>query len=88
MAFNIANIGIELEGMRLATLRAAARAEQGLDFIREAAIARKLCADKGVQIGSDAVQLLGGHGFVKEHPVERWYRDLRAVGMMEGAVMI
>ena len=29
-----------------------------------------------MQIGNDGVQLLGGHGFVKEHPVERWYRDL------------
>lgn len=88
VAFNIANIGIELEGMRLATLRAASRAEQGLDFARETAIARKLCADKGVVIGSDAVQLLGGHGFIKEHPAERWYRDLRAVGVMEGVVLV
>ena len=39
-------------------------------------------------IGSDGVQLLGGHGFVKEHPVERWYRDLRAGGLMEGALLV
>ena len=39
-----------------------------------------------MQIGSDGVQLLGGHGYVKEHPVERWYRDLRAIGVMEGVV--
>lgn len=88
VAFAVANIGIELEGMRLATWRAASRAEQGLDFARETAIARRLCADKAVVIGSDAVQLLGGHGFVKEHPVERWYRDLRAAGVMEGAVLV
>ncbi|MFA5939317.1 MAG: acyl-CoA dehydrogenase family protein [Sinimarinibacterium sp.] len=88
VAFAVANIGIELEGMRLATWRAASRAEQGLDFAREAAIARRLCADKAVIIGSDAVQLLGGHGFVKEHPVERWYRDLRAAGVMEGVVLV
>ena len=40
-----------------------------------------------MQIGLDGVQLLGGHGFVKEHPVERWYRDLRAIGVMEGGVL-
>ena len=51
---------------------------QGEDFAREVALARTLCAEKGMQIGLDGVQLLGGHGFVKEHPVERWYRDLRA----------
>ena len=61
---------------------------QDLPFARETALARKLCADKGMAIGSDGVQLLGGHGFVKEHPVERWYRDLRAVGVMEGAVLV
>ncbi len=59
-------------------------ADQGKDFARETAIARQLCADKGMQIGSDGVQLLGGHGYVKEYPVERWYRDLRAAGVMEG----
>lgn len=81
VAFMIANIGIELESMRLLTWRAAARAEQGLDFHREAALARVLCAERGMEIGTNAVQLLGGHGFTKEHPAERWYRDLRAVGL-------
>jgi alkylation response protein AidB-like acyl-CoA dehydrogenase len=88
VAFKVADIAIELEGMRLVTLRAAARAEQGKDFAREAALARKLTAEYGMKIGTDGVQLLGGHGYVKEHPVERWYRDLRAVGVMEGAVLI
>lgn len=88
VAFRVADIGIELEGMRLMTLRAASRAEQGLPYAREVALARKLCSDKGMIIGSDGVQLLGGHGYVKEHPVERWYRDLRAIGLMEGAVLV
>jgi alkylation response protein AidB-like acyl-CoA dehydrogenase len=88
VAFAVANIGIELEGMRLLTYRAANRADTGKSFDREAALARRLCADKGSQIGSEGVQLLGGHGYVKEHPVERWYRDLRAAGVMEGALLV
>ena len=88
VAFSVANVAIELEGMRLLTYRAASRAEQGRSFIEETALARRLCAEKGMQIGSDAVQLLGGHGFVKEHPAERWYRDLRAVGFMEGVLLV
>ena len=88
VAFSVADIAIELEGLRLVTLRAAARAEQGKEYAREAALARKLATDKGMQIGNAGVQLLGGHGFVKEHPVERWYRDLRAIGVMEGAVLL
>ena len=88
VAFMVANIGIELEGMRLVTWRAASRAEQGKSFAREAALARKLCAERGMTIGNDGVQLLGGHGFTKEHPVERWYRDLRAAGLIEGALVL
>jgi alkylation response protein AidB-like acyl-CoA dehydrogenase len=88
VAFAVSDIGIELEGMRLTTYRACALADRGKPFFREAAVARRLCADKGTQIGSMGVQLLGGHGYVKEHPVERWYRDLRAVGVMEGALLV
>jgi alkylation response protein AidB-like acyl-CoA dehydrogenase len=88
VAFAVSDIGIESEGMRLATYRAASRADQGQDFARETAMARRFCAQKGMQIGSEGVQLLGGHGFVKEHPVERWYRDLRAAGVMEGALLV
>lgn len=88
VAFMVANIAIELEGMRLVTYKAAARAEQGLDYARETALARRLATEYGMQIGTDGVQLLGGHGFVKEHPVERWYRDLRAVGVMEGTLLV
>jgi alkylation response protein AidB-like acyl-CoA dehydrogenase len=88
VAFAVSDIGIESEGMRLATYRAASRADQGQDFSREAALARRLCSQKGMRIGSDGVQLLGGHGYVKEHPVERWYRDLRAAGVMEGALLV
>ena len=88
VAFMCANIAIELDGLRLITWRGAARAEQGLPFAREAALAKRLGTDKGMQIGLDGVQLLGGPGYTKEHPVERWYRDLRAIGVAEGVVVI
>jgi hypothetical protein len=88
VAFTVANIAIELDGMRLATYRAASRIDQGLPFAREVALARRLCGERGMTIGSDGVQMLGGHGYVQEHPVERWYRDLRAAGVMEGALVV
>ena len=88
VAFMTANIAIELDGLRLITWRGASRAEQGLSFAREAALAKRLGTDKGMQIGLDGVQLLGGHGYTKEHPVERWYRDLRVIGVAEGVVVI
>ena len=88
VAFTVANVAIELDGMRLATYRAASRVDHGLSFAREVALARRLCAERGMAIGSDGVQLLGGHGYVKEHPVERWYRDLRAAGVIEGGLLV
>jgi alkylation response protein AidB-like acyl-CoA dehydrogenase len=88
VAFMTANIAIELDGLRLITWRGASRADQGLSFAREAALAKRLGTDKGMQIGLDGVQLLGGHGYTKEYPVERWYRDLRAIGVAEGIVVI
>ncbi len=88
VAFKVADVAIELEGMRLTTYRAAARADAGKPFARETALAHRLCVDKGMRIGSDGVQLLGGHGYVKEHPVERWYRDLRAIGVASGIVLV
>ncbi len=80
VAFMVADMAIEVEALRLATYRAAGLAETGRDFIRAAGLARALAAEHAMRIGSDGVQLLGGHGYTKEHPVERWYRDLRAAG--------
>ncbi|MFT3714424.1 MAG: acyl-CoA dehydrogenase family protein [Gordonia sp. (in: high G+C Gram-positive bacteria)] len=88
VAFMVATMATEVDSIRLVTLRGASRAEQGLPFARETALARKLTIDKGLQIGLDGVQLLGGHGFTKEHPVERWYRDLRGAGIGEGIVVL
>ena len=86
VAFSIADMAIELEGMRLLLWRACARADRGLDFQEQAWRARLFCSEHAPRIGSAAVQLLGGHGFTQEHPVERWYRDLRAVGVLNGAM--
>ena len=81
VAFMIADIKIELDGMRMLTQRATALAEQGVAFEREAYLAHVFCSDKAMQIASNGVQLLGGHGFIRDFPVERWYRDIRAVAI-------
>jgi len=88
VAFMIANMAIELEGMRLMVWRAASRAENGMDFQREAFLAQVLCAEKTMEIGTNGVQVLGGHGFIRDEPVELWYRNLRSVGILEGCATI
>lgn len=81
VAFMIANIRIESDAMKVLTQRAASRAENGLPYSRETYLAHVLCSDKSMEIGNNSVQLLGGYGFMRDYPVERWYRDLRAVAI-------
>lgn len=87
VAFMVADLAIEVEAMRLMLLRAASLADRGADVTRYTSMLRSHVAAKGMKVGTDGLQLLGGHGFVKDHPVERWYRDLRAIGVMEGALL-
>lgn len=86
VAFMIADMAIEIDAMRMLVLNAASLAESGQPFHREAYLARLLCAEKSMKIGTDGVQILGGHGFTKEHPVERWYRDLRATAVLHAGL--
>ncbi|HET8708274.1 MAG TPA: acyl-CoA dehydrogenase family protein [Pseudomonadales bacterium] len=88
VAFMVANIAIELEAMRLMVWRAASRAEQGLDFHKEAYLAKVFCSERAMEIGTNGIQLLGGHGFTRDHMVELWYRNVRAMGILEGVVAI
>ena len=88
VAFLISDIAIELDGLRLAVLKAAARLDAGTDAAQVIGEVRALTATHAAQIGSHAVQLLGGHGFVKEFDNERWYRDLRGAGVLEGTLLV
>lgn len=88
VAFAVSDMAIELEGLRLLSLRAASRLDMGKSAARELALARQFTQHKLAKIGSEGVQLLGGHGFTKEYPLERWYRDLRACAVMDGVVTV
>jgi alkylation response protein AidB-like acyl-CoA dehydrogenase len=88
VAFMLADMKIEIESMRLLVWKAASRFERGEEFHRDAFLAHQLCIDKSMEIGTNAVQLLGGHGFTKEHPAERWYRDLRVLAIINGGLQL
>lgn len=88
VAFTVSDIAIELEALRLTVWKAAARLDSGRDATQVIAQARELTATHGAWIGSSGVQLLGGHGFVKEWDNERWYRDLRGAGLLEGTLIV
>ena len=88
VAFAVADIAIELEGMRLTTYARRVAGRPGQELRQGGRHRAPAVREQGMQIGSQGVQLLGGHGYVKEYPVERWYRDLRAAGVMEGALLV
>lgn len=88
VAFTVADIAIELDGLRLATLKAAARLDAGIEAGQLVGEVRALTATHAAAIGSHGVQLLGGHGFVKDFDNERWYRDLRGAGVLDGTLLV
>ncbi len=87
VAFMVADMATELEGLRLMVYRAAAQAERGLDCTRASFLAHRNAVKYGMKIGTDGVQLLGGHGFTRSHPVEMYYRNLRALAMLDGMLL-
>lgn len=85
IAFRLAEMHMEVECMRWLTWKAASQLEQNLDATRAAHLAHQYAAEKSMWITDNGVQVLGGHGFIREHPVEMWYRNARTLGVLEGA---
>ncbi len=80
----LANGGTELEAARLLTYRAAAMKDEGGRFSKEAAMAKLFAAEGAVNITGVACQIHGGGGYMKERPIERFYRDARILTVYEG----
>jgi alkylation response protein AidB-like acyl-CoA dehydrogenase len=88
IAFRLAEMHVEVECNRWLTWKAAAELESGGDATRSAHLARAYAAEKSMWISDNGVQVLGGHGFIREHPVEMWYRNARTLGVLEGLVSV
>lgn len=88
IAFRLAEMQMEVESMRWMIWRAAGDLEQGRDATRSAHLARVYATEKAMWIADNGVQVLGGHGFIREHPVEMWYRNARTVSVLEGTVAV
>jgi len=84
IAFKIADMAIEIEAARGLVWRAAWLAGQGTPSSRAAAIAKCFAADMAMRVTTEAVQVLGGYGYMKDHPVERWMRDAKLWQIGEG----
>ena len=84
VAFKLADMATEIEQMRLLTLQAAWLKDQGKSYGTASAMAKLTCAEKAMKITTDAVQIHGGYGYVKEYHVERLMRDAKLTQIYEG----
>jgi alkylation response protein AidB-like acyl-CoA dehydrogenase len=85
LQFMLADMGMHLEAARQLTYAAAAKSERGdADLTYFGAAAKCFASDVAMQITTDAVQVLGGYGYVKDYPVERYMRDAKITQIYEG----
>ncbi len=82
--FKLADMALEIEAARLLTRKAAHLRMQGANFTRAAAEAKYFSSEVATRVANEAVQIHGGYGFIKEFPVEKFYRDVKLLTIGEG----
>jgi alkylation response protein AidB-like acyl-CoA dehydrogenase len=85
IAFRLADMRIETDQMRWMTWKAASILEKRGQATRQAQLAYTYAGEQAMWISDEGVQMLGGHGYLRDNPVEMWYRDLRTLSTLEGA---
>jgi alkylation response protein AidB-like acyl-CoA dehydrogenase len=89
IAFMLAEMAIEIESMRLMTWEAAWKLDTGKEDAAQAAyLAFTGAADMAMMVTDRGVQILGGHGYIREHPVEMWMRNGRGFAMLTGLAIV
>jgi alkylation response protein AidB-like acyl-CoA dehydrogenase len=89
IAFMLAEMRTEIEAIRLLTWEAAWKLDQGReDAANEAYLASTGAADMAMMVTDRAVQILGGHGYIRDHPVEMWMRNGRGFAMFNGLAIV
>jgi alkylation response protein AidB-like acyl-CoA dehydrogenase len=88
IAFMLAEMAAEIEANRLLVWEAAWMLDQGMDVSKEAYLAFTSTTDMAMMVTDRAVQVLGGHGFIREHPVELWMRNGRGFSTFTGMAMV
>jgi len=84
VAFLLSDMATAVEAGRALYLEAARRRDRGQPFGKQAAMAKLFCTDMAMKVTTDAVQVLGGYGYVQDFPVERLMREAKALQIVEG----
>ena len=82
--FSLAEMAIEIEATRLMVYNSARLKDNGLGFLKEAAMCKYFASQVAERVASQAVEIFGGYGFVKDYPVEKYYRDAKIGKIYEG----
>jgi len=88
MGFLLADMATQVSAARALTLAAARLKDAGRPFSVEAAKAKLFATDAAMKVTTDAIQVLGGYGYVSDHPVERWFREAKVLQIVEGTNQI
>jgi len=88
VGFMLADMATKVDAARLLCWRAAHLTDQGKPAIVEASMAKLFAGDVAMQVTTDAVQVLGGYGYSREYPVEKWMRDAKIMQIYEGTAQI
>jgi acyl-CoA dehydrogenase len=88
VAFSIADMRIELDAARLLVWEAAWRLDRGESATKESYLAKMVVDEMALKVTDDAVSIMGGHGFIRENPVERWLRNARGFAAFEGLALV
>ena len=88
VAFLLADMEAAVQSARAMTLHAARLKDRGLPFGREASIAKLVATDNAMKVTTDAVQVLGGYGYTRDFPVERYMREAKVMQIFEGTNQI
>ncbi|KXB92804.1 acyl-CoA dehydrogenase family protein [Megasphaera hutchinsoni] len=84
----IADMAIEVEAARMMVQKACWMRDQGVDFSRQAAMAKCYASDVAMRVTTNAVQVMGGYGYMKDYPVEKYMRDAKIMQIYEGTNQI
>jgi butyryl-CoA dehydrogenase len=84
----LADMTTAIDGGRLLCLQAATLKDRGAPFTKQAAMAKLFCAEMAMKVTTDAIQIHGGYGFIKDYEVERYFRDAKITALYEGTSQI
>ena len=88
VGFLLADMATKIDAARFLCWRAAAVTDKGEPSIKEASMAKAFAGDIAMEVTTDAVQILGGYGYSREYPVEKWMRDAKIMQIYEGTAEI